>query len=109
VEAGVVQRPGPAALAGLRGVSPSTRSRHQDEVWLVPLITTAEAAPAERPLTLAEARLLRRIHRGEDVRRKLSKPDREFILPALQRRGLVVDYGDGPVPAPHVATSLDRA
>ena len=74
-------------------------ARHQDDVWLVPLVDTPKAAPVDRPLTLAEARLLRRIHRGEDVRRKLSKPDREFILPALQRRGLVVDHGDGPRPA----------
>jgi len=81
-------------------------ARHQDEVWLVPLVVTEKAAPADRPLTLAEARLLRRIHRGEDVRRKLTKPDREFILPALQRRGLVADHGDGPVLKPHVAASL---
>ena len=81
-------------------------ARHQDEVWLVPLIDTRTAAAADRPLTLAEARLLRRIHRGEDVRRKLSKPDREFILPALLRRGLVADHGDGPSAAPYVAASL---
>jgi DNA-binding XRE family transcriptional regulator len=81
-------------------------ARHHDEIWLVPLVETPEAAPAGRPLTLAEARLLRRIHRGEDVRRKLSKPDREFILPALQRRGLVVDHGDGPRLAPRVSAAL---
>jgi transcriptional regulator with XRE-family HTH domain len=84
-------------------------ARHHDEIWLVPLVDTERTAPADRPLTLAEARLLRRIHRGEDVRRKLTWPDREFILPALQRRGLVVDHGNGPVPAPHVAASLQLA
>jgi len=84
-----------------------TVARHHDEVWLVPHVPTPDAVAAARPLNLAEARLLRRIHRGEDVRRKLSKPDREFILPALQRRGLVVDHGDDPVPAPHVTASLD--
>jgi hypothetical protein len=72
----------------------------------VPSVDTEKSAPADRPLTVAEARLLRRIHRGEDVRRKLTRPDRELILPALQRRGLVVDHGDGPAPAPHVAASL---
>jgi hypothetical protein len=81
-------------------------ARHHDESWLVPLVDTAKAAPVDRPLTLAEARLLRRIHRGEDVRRKLTKPDCEFILPALLRRGLVVDHGDGPVAAPRVAASV---
>ncbi|SFK51160.1 hypothetical protein [Geodermatophilus ruber] len=81
-------------------------ARHQDEIWLVPLVDTARTAPADRPLTLAEARLLRRIHRGEDVRRVLSGPDRQFVLPALLRRGLVVDHGAGPVVTPHVAASL---
>lgn len=41
---------------------------------------------ADRSLTLAEAGLRRLIHRGKDVRRVLSKPDRGFVLPALLRR-----------------------
>lgn len=81
-------------------------ARHHDEVWLVPHVPTPDAVAAARPLTLAEARLLRRIHRGEDVRRKLPRTARELTLPALQRRGLVVDHGDGPVVTPHVAASL---
>ena len=40
-------------------------ARHQDEVWLVPLVDTQAAAPADRPLTFAEARLLRRIDHGD--------------------------------------------
>jgi transcriptional regulator with XRE-family HTH domain len=98
-----------AAVAGLDAhlaAAGMAVARHHDEIWLVPLVDTQKTAPADRPLTLAEARLLRRIHRGEDVRRKLTKPDREFILPALLRRGLVVDHGDGPVPAPRVSASL---
>lgn len=98
-----------AAVAGLDAhlaVTGMSVARHHDEIWLVPSVDTAKTGPADRPLTLAEARLLRRIHRGEDVRRKLTRPDREFILPALQRRGLVVDHGNGPVSAPHVAASL---
>jgi transcriptional regulator with XRE-family HTH domain len=84
-------------------------ARHHDEVWLVPQVPTPDAVAAARPLNLAEARLLRRIHRGEDVRRVLSRPDRQFVLPALLRRGLVVDNGDGPVVTPHVAASLAAA
>jgi transcriptional regulator with XRE-family HTH domain len=81
-------------------------ARHHDEVWLVSVAPPPDAVAAARPLYRAEARLLRRIHRGEDVRRKLSKPDREFILPALQRRGLVVDHGDGPQVTTTTAASL---
>jgi transcriptional regulator with XRE-family HTH domain len=84
-------------------------ARHHDEVWMVPVVPTPDAVAAARPLNLAEARLLRRIHRGEDVRRKLSKPDREFVLPALLRRRLVVDDGDGPVLTGHVVSSLEPA
>lgn len=100
------------AVAGLDAhlaAAGMTVARHHDEIWLVPLVDTEKTAPADRPLTLAEARLLRRIHRGEDVRRKLSRPDREFILPALQRRRLVVDHGNGPVPAAPVTASLALA
>jgi transcriptional regulator with XRE-family HTH domain len=66
-------------------------ARHADEVWLVPLTPTRQPTAPERPLSISEARLLRRIHRGEDVRRSLSDPDRQFILPALLRRRLVDD------------------
>lgn len=84
-------------------------ARHHDEVWLVPGVPTPGAVAADRPLNLAQARLLRRIHRGEDIRRVLSKRDRELVLPALQRRGLVEDHGEGPVVAAHVAASLEMA
>ena len=97
------------AVTGLDAhVAPAGMSvaRHHDEIWLVPSVDTEKTAPADRLLTLAEARLLRRIHRGEDVRRKLSRPNREFILPALQRRGLLIDHGGGPVVTTHVAASL---
>ena len=66
-------------------------ARHADEVWLGPLTPTRQTTAPERPLSTSQARLLRRIHRGEDVRRQLSKPDRELILPALLRRHLVDD------------------
>lgn len=49
--------------------------------------TTPEQAPSE--LTTAQARLLRRIQRGEDVRRTLTANERELVLPSLVRRGTV--------------------
>lgn len=69
-----------ALEARLTGAGMSV-ARHHDEVWLVPRGRTPEAVAANKPLTFAEARLLRRIHRGEDVRRLLSEPDREFTPP----------------------------
>jgi transcriptional regulator with XRE-family HTH domain len=71
-------------------------ARHHDDLWLVPRTAPAEGTSSDRPLSIAEARLLRRIHRGEDVRRALSSIDRQFTLPALQRRGLVDGTGSGP-------------
>jgi transcriptional regulator with XRE-family HTH domain len=82
------------AVAGLDAqLRPAGMSiaRHADEVWLVPLTPTRQTTAPERPLSISQARLLRRIHRGEDVRRHLSKQDRELVLPALLRRHLVDD------------------
>ena len=42
-----------------------------------------------RDLSIAEAKLLRRIHRGENVSSTLSQPERQFILPALINMDLV--------------------
>lgn len=42
-----------------------------------------------RPLDHNAARLLRRIHRGEDIRRTMSRTEREITLPALINRGLL--------------------
>ncbi|MFC6238019.1 helix-turn-helix domain-containing protein [Longivirga aurantiaca] len=53
--------------------------------------------PEASELTTAQARLLRRIQLGEDVRRSLSGPDRELVLPALVRRGLVTVAGGRPI------------
>lgn len=46
-------------------------------------------APYTDELTIREARLLRRIHRGDQITRNLSNTDRQFILPALIKGGLV--------------------
>lgn len=47
-------------------------------------------------LSIAQARLLRRIQRGDDVRRSLSATERELTLPSLVRRGLVASTHGGP-------------
>lgn len=56
-----------------------------------------------RDLSVAEARLLRRIHRGEDIRRVMTTTERELVLPALLKAGLVEVSPDGPL------TVSDRA
>jgi transcriptional regulator with XRE-family HTH domain len=66
-------------------------ARHGDHVWLAPSRQPAAAASAHKPLRLDQARLLRRIQRGEDIRAKLGKTDRELVLPDLLRRNLVSD------------------
>lgn len=43
----------------------------------------------ESPLHHDRARLLRKVHRGDDIRRTMSKVEREVILPALIHAGLV--------------------
>jgi transcriptional regulator with XRE-family HTH domain len=43
----------------------------------------------ESPLDHNAARLLRRIHRGDDVPRTMSRVERELVLPNLIRRGIV--------------------
>lgn len=63
---------------------------HNDgQVWLAPKAIGVPPAAPPRPLSTAEARLLRRIHRGDDVRRSLTQEQRRTILPALLRLGLV--------------------
>lgn len=54
-----------------------------------PQATREQPLPDPGPLTYQQARLLRRIHRGEDVRRSLTKTDRELTLPSMMREGLV--------------------
>lgn len=55
-----------------------------------------DSDPAVSELTIAQARLLRRIHRGEDVRRILTNEERDLVLPSLVHRGLVSVSGGGP-------------
>ncbi|RYP86868.1 XRE family transcriptional regulator [Nocardioides guangzhouensis] len=80
------------ALPGLAEVLAEaglTLSRHGDTLRINPLHLHATPEANTKPMTVNEARLLRRIHRGDDVRRTLSKTDRELTLPSLARAGLV--------------------
>jgi transcriptional regulator with XRE-family HTH domain len=66
-------------------------ARHGNHVWLAPRYSQS-APPIDHPvLDVNQARLLRRIHRGEDVRRKLTEVERQLVLPSLLRLGVIVD------------------
>ncbi len=58
------------------------------------------------PLDHNAAKLLRRIHRGEDVRRTMTRAEREIILPSLVRRGAVTMTSKGCALGDSVARSL---
>jgi len=58
-----------------------------------PVPAANNAIPAADGLDLNQARLLRRIHRREDVGRRLTKVDQEMTLPSLMRAGLVHHEG----------------
>jgi transcriptional regulator with XRE-family HTH domain len=63
---------------------------HNDgSVWLAPQATVVPPVAPPRSLNTAEARLLRRIHLGGDVRRNLTQHQRHTVLPALLRLGLI--------------------
>lgn len=66
-------------------------ARHGDHAWLAPRHAEPLPLHRDRPLDVNQARLLRRIHRAEDVRRKLTRAERQFTLPSLLRLGLVGD------------------
>lgn len=67
------------------------------------LLTSPTSSPdaPEQPLsdpgalTYQQARLLRRIQRGQNVTRSLTKADRELTLPFLMRMGLVTTTATG--------------
>jgi hypothetical protein len=58
------------------------------------------------PLDHNAARLLRRIHRGDDIPRTLNRAEREITLPSLINRGLITMTAGGAVLAPSVAAAL---
>lgn len=47
------------------------------------------AIPDPAPLTYHQAKLLRRLQRGEDFTRRLTRADRELTLPSMLKAGLV--------------------
>jgi hypothetical protein len=77
---------------GLRSVGISL-ARQGDQVWLSPRHAAPLAVERVSSLDLNQARLLRRIHRGEDVLRKLTCLEREVTLPQLLRAGVVRTNG----------------
>lgn len=87
------------ATAGLR------LARHADAVWLEPA-TSSGPCTGDGPLDRSRAVLLRRIHRGEDVRRRLSRPQRQFIRPWLHNTGLINWDGPKDAVSAEVAFSL---
>lgn len=46
--------------------------------------------PDEAPLHHSAACLLRKIHRGDDIRKTMSRSDRELTLPTLAKSGFVI-------------------
>jgi transcriptional regulator with XRE-family HTH domain len=70
------------------GIAVARYGRH---VWLAPRHDDCAPSMDHPTLDVNQARLLRRIHRGEDVRRKLTQVERQVTLPSLLRLGLLAD------------------
>lgn len=70
------------------------------------LTDTGVDALDETPLDHNSARILRKIHRSDDIRRTMSRTDRELTLPALVNAGLALVDSSGVWPHPDVALSL---
>jgi transcriptional regulator with XRE-family HTH domain len=89
LELSLVERAHDELAVRLKGTGVAV-ARQGRQAKLVPTITPKVRChhPA-RELDVNQARLLRRIHRGEDVRRALSRTERELVLPSLLRSGLV--------------------
>jgi transcriptional regulator with XRE-family HTH domain len=80
---------GLAALAAAASTVGMTLLRNDGRTWLAPQQDQAAPTAPARSLTTAEARLLRRIHRGVDVRRGMTRTERQTVLPALLRLGIL--------------------
>jgi len=68
--------------------------------------TSGTALPDPEPLSYNQAKLLRRLHRGEDITRRLTRADRELTVPSLVRARLVTVTSKGVGCAEQVAASL---
>jgi len=62
----------------------------------LPDVTTSAASTTDVGLDLNQARLLRRLHRGENIQHSLTRADRELTLPNLIRSGVVVLHAGQP-------------
>jgi transcriptional regulator with XRE-family HTH domain len=79
-----------ARLAHALDLQPADLLHRRDPPSSVEPEAPTPAPPLDpRPLDHNAARLLRRIHRGEDIRRRMSRVEREITLPELINRGLV--------------------
>jgi transcriptional regulator with XRE-family HTH domain len=50
--------------------------------------TAGTTPPNPEPLSYNQAKLLRRLHRGEDITRRLTRADRELTVPSMLKTGL---------------------
>lgn len=74
----------------------------------VPTSAASHPVAGQPEITYNEARLLRRIQRGETVTKALSRTERQLILPALRNRGLIHIHNGQPQLADAVAATLRR-
>lgn len=83
------------------------------KVALQDLLTASAPKPADPladpvPLNYSQAKLLRRLHRGENITRRLTTTDREFTLPALVKAAAVTTTTGGVVLMQAPAHSLEK-
>jgi transcriptional regulator with XRE-family HTH domain len=101
---------GLAALAASASTVGMTLLRNDGRNWLAPQQDRAAPTAPARSLTTAEARLLRRIQRGVDVRRRLTRAERQTVLPALLRLGILEATATGlRLSGPAAAALLPRS
>jgi transcriptional regulator with XRE-family HTH domain len=98
-------------LADTLNVEPGALLRSSKSATCAP--STATCADSQR-LSEAQlghdaARLLRKIHRGDDIRRTMSQADRVLILPSMVNSGLVSISSAGATVSDVVAASLRPA
>lgn len=52
-------------------------------------VASCTALPEPEPLNHNQAKLLRRLQRGEDITRRMTRADRELIIPSMMRGGII--------------------
>lgn len=72
-----------------------------------PTSSASDVGLAEpQPLTYHQAKLLRRLQRGEDIIRRLTGTDRELTIPSMLKAGLVDTTATGILCSDNVTASL---